>query len=292
MYGRERNIGEYRNIRGCEKIEFFRKVKEKRDKPISGLRILITRAKEEGEEFRKILSEKGAKTIEFPMICFSSPKSWKKLDFAIKNIKDFDWIIFTSRNGVKFFFKRFFSLNKKYDLSLFDKIKFAVIGTGTKETLEKYGIRTDIVPEEFCAEGIVDAFRGISILGKRILIPRAKIARDILPIELKKMGAIVFVAPAYEVNPVSSGGEKIITLLKEKKIDWITFTSSSTVMNFLSLIGKRNLVYLKGVRLASIGPVTSETLVKAGLSVSCEARIHTAEGLASAIIKKIKAICR
>lgn len=253
-------------------------------KPLFGKRILVTRAKKQAGLLSRLLSEEGADVIEFPTIEITPPESWSELDRAIEDLGNYDWIVFTSVNGVLFFFERLKAL--KRDIRDLKGIKIATIGEQTAKAVRELGIHVDIVPEDFRAEGIVESFKSINIEGKKILIPRAKEARETLPTELSKMGARVYIAQAYQTRIPQSleFAEKINTLLLEKKIDVITFTSPSTVRNFLSILGNDKIALLNS-KIACIGPVTAEYLRGLGIEphIICKKR-YTIEELVKEIV--------
>jgi len=233
-------------------------------KPLIGKRILVTRAWEQSGEASGFLKELGAEVVAIPTIDFAPPTSFKGLDRAIERLSVYDWIIFTSANAVHFFMDRLAKRGK--DLSDLYGIKLCAIGPKTTRTLGNYGLSVDVVPQEYMAEAIVKALGRKSIKGKRILLPRSKIAREVIPTELRSRGARVDVVEVYRTIVPKKGGDRIRFLLQEKKIHAITFTSSSTVKNFVEMVGKKKLPSLmKGVALASIGPVTAETMMKCGL---------------------------
>ena len=224
----------------------------------------------------------GAECIECPTIKVVPPDDFKPLDTAIENLSIYDWLIFTSVNGVNFFFNRLFEKNK--DIRAVSHLQTAVIGPATSKRLFDFGIKSDIIPESYRAESVIKAFTGIDIDGKKILLPRAKEARPILPLELIKMGAVVDEVTAYCTQAVQDNADLILTHLKEKTIDLITFTSSSTVKNFHALLPPKNLKNLiQDITIASIGPITADTARNLGFDVHIEAESFTIPGLCRAI---------
>ena len=250
-------------------------------KPLFGRGIVITRPEKQADDLARLLINEGANPIHFPTIKIVPPPDWHDLDAAIKKLEDYDWLIFTSANGVAFFFERLFA--KKKDIRDLKGIKICCIGPATAQQVESKGIRVDLVPEKFISEGILESFSGINLGGKKILIARAAKARDVLPAGLKKLGAKVNVVTAYVT--VNSGKKKkeLETLFKENQVDVITFTSSSTVNNFVKIMG-RNFSLPKGVKIACIGPVTAATAARAGFSVDIHQEEYTMEGLVQALI--------
>ncbi|MGD0278063.1 MAG: uroporphyrinogen-III C-methyltransferase [Smithella sp.] len=251
-------------------------------KPLFGKGIVITRPERQADDLAQLLIKEGANPIHFPTIKIVPPPDWRDLDNAIKKLEDYDWLIFTSANGVSFFFERL--LAKAKDIRDLKGIKICCIGPATAEQIENRGIKVDLVPEKFISEGILESFSGTNLRGKKILIARAAKARDVLPEGLKKLGAIVDVVTAYVT--VNSGKKKndLEALIKENQVDVITFTSSSTVSNFVKIAG-RNFSMLKGVKIACIGPVTAKTARDAGLSIDIHQEEYTMKGLVQAIIE-------
>jgi uroporphyrinogen III methyltransferase/synthase len=190
---------------------------------------------------------------------------------------------------VAFFFERLFAAGK--DVRAFNDLQTATIGPATEKKLFDFGLNSDIVPDSYRAESVVKAFGSMDLNGKKILLPRAQEARPILPIELTKMGATVDEIPAYRTAAVDDDGEQLINQLEEKSIDMITFTSSSTVKNFKALIpSKKFKALLKGVIIASIGPITTDTARELGFDVHITAESYTIPGLCEAILKFYTAI--
>ena len=252
------------------------------NRPLMGRSIVVTRAREQASELVKRLSDLGAECLECPTIKVAPPDDLKPLDMAIENLSTYDWLIFTSVNGVNFFFNRLFAKNK--DVRALSNVHTAVIGPATAKRLFDFGLQSDIVPESYRAESIIKAFAGKDINGKKILLPRAKEARPILPSELARMGAVVDEVTAYCTRAVQDNADLILTRLREKTIDLITFTSSSTVQNFHSLLppgDPKNL--MRGVIVASIGPITADTALNLGFDVHIVAESFTIPGLCQAI---------
>ena len=265
-------VGEVVKLR--EKLRWFDK------KTLFGKKIIVTRAREQASSLVEILEEEGAHVIEFPTIEIVEPEDYSELDRAIQMIKNYNWIIFTSVNGVKYFMKRLKYHGK--DVRILNGINICAIGPKTSEIFENFGITPDLIPEKYQAEYIIEGLKKIGISGKRFLLPRAKVARDILPERIKKLGGIIDVVTVYETKMPDTNRDEVINYLKEKKIDYITFTSSSTVKNFMEMIGDKNL--LKNVKIVSIGPITSETIRGFNLKVDIEAKDFTIEGIKEAII--------
>jgi uroporphyrinogen III methyltransferase/synthase len=261
-----------------EKMQWFE------TRPLMGKCIVVTRAREQASDLVKRLSDLGAECLECPTIKVSPPEDVKPLDSAIENLSSYDWLIFTSVNGVNFFFERLFQKNK--DVRALKDIHTAVIGPATEKKLFDFGLKSDIVPESYRAESVVKAFAGKDVTGKKILLPRAKEARPVLPLELKKMGAAVDEVTAYRTHAVKDNADVLSARLKERSIDMITFTSSSTAKNFHALFPNEDLKDLmQGVTIASIGPVTADTARDLGFDVHIVAESYTIPGLCQAILK-------
>lgn len=255
-------------------------------KPLFGKRIVVTRAREQASEFRILLSELGAECIEFPTIEISPPSSWEGLDGAIRRLERYQWLLFTSVNGVRYFFKRLEEHGK--DARSFKDVRVGAIGPKTAEAVCAKGIRPDLVPDEYRAEAFVDAFRKEDMKHLTILLPRAAEAREILPEELKRMGAHVDVVEAYRTEIPTTGIDKVRAMLKKGEIHMVTFTSSSTVENFTRMFGKdwdyfRR--FMEKVAVACIGPITARTAKDYGLDVGIMPREYTIEALTKIIVQ-------
>ncbi len=252
-------------------------------KALFGKRIVITRARAQASGLVSELTQLGANCIEIPTIEIAPPKDIKPLKQAIENIDNYDWLVFTSVNGVKFFFDTLFEMGK--DVRCLGHLKFACIGPVTKERLKDYGIISDILPNTYRAESVIEAFSTVEINNKKVLLPRAKVARTILPEELSKMGALVDEVTAYETQLDANGKDELIELLETNQIDAVTFTSSSTVSNFMSLLdGVDAHALLKNVQVASIGPITSDTARSLEIEPDIEAAAYTIPGLVDALL--------
>jgi uroporphyrinogen III methyltransferase/synthase len=257
------------------------------NRPLMGKRIVVTRAREQASDLVKLLSDAGAECLECPTIKVESPDDWKALDQAIEDLASYDWLVFTSVNGVNFFFKRLFEIGK--DVRALHHVHAAVIGPATERRLFDFGVKSDIVPESYRAESIVEAFRKEKIEGKKILLPRAKEARPILPVELEKMGAQIDEIPVYCTRAVPENADLLTRYFEEGSIDLVTFTSSSTVKNFKALFPPEKFnEFVKAIRVASIGPITTETAETLGFNVHITAETYTIGGLYAAILHHFK----
>jgi uroporphyrinogen-III synthase len=256
---------------------------------LQGKRILVSRASDQAAPLSFHLRELGAEVLEIPFIEIRPPRSFQPLDRALRQVHDYDWLILTSVNGVKALAARIQHLG--LDLLDFAHLKVAAIGPATEQALEEQQFKVDVVPAKYVAEAVVSALRG-QVKGQRLLLVRAKFARDVIPDELRRAGAVVDVVEAYETVAPEASRARLQAVLADsrQKPDVITFTSSSTVRNFASLLnlrlerGQPRPPLLEGVKLASIGPVTSDTLRELGLPVDIEARKFTMPGLVEAIV--------
>jgi uroporphyrinogen III methyltransferase/synthase len=258
-----------------------------KDKPLTGKRILITRPREQSAAFADRLRDLGAEVIEFPMIEVVPPLRWDRLDEAIDRLASYDWIIFTSINGVHFFWQRL--MGRKKEALLPSSLKVCAIGPATARGLKERGIRVDYTPKEYVAEAILQGFESRAIQGKRILLARAKKARDVLPKGLRKMGAEVDVVEAYRTIKPGGGSKRLKEILAQGRVDVISFTSSSTVDHFVDLLKDQDLKrLLRGVAIACIGPVTSRSARDRGMTVHIQPREYTIPGLTQAIVEYVQ----
>lgn len=253
-------------------------------RPLMGKTILVTRARQQASDMVRILSDLGASCLEYPTIEVVAPASYEPMDRAIVDISRYDWLVFTSVNGVKFFFDRLF--HNGLDSRALNAVQTATIGPATEKRLADFGVKSDIVPESYRAESIIDAFRDKSIGGKRILLPRAAEARPILPVELTKMGAVVDEIAAYCTQIPDRNQDLLLDHLKNEPVDLITFTSSSTVKNFKALLPPEQFKDLiNGITIASIGPITTDTANALGFDVHIDADPFTIPDLCKAIVQ-------
>lgn len=263
-------VGEVVRLR--EKLDWFGRL------PLAGRRIVVTRAREQAGTLAEKLRALGAEAIEFPTIEIRPAADYGPLDCALANLAVYDWLIFTSANGVRFFLERL-------DRSAADlralRAKICAIGPATRAAIEALHLKVDLMGTEYVAEGLLAAFEGHDLAGKRILLPRAAVARDVVPAELARRGAVVDVVEAYRTAPPDSAAARAAEIFDARKPDWITFTSSSTVENFVQAAGAGALA---GVKVASIGPITSAAARRHGIEVAVEAGVFTIDGLIEAIL--------
>ncbi len=264
-------VGEVVALR--EKLNWFERL------PLFGRRIVVTRAREQASTLAEKLRSLGAAAIELPTIEIRPAADYRPLDCAIARLADYDWLIFTSANGVRFFLERLD--HSAVDLRAL-RAKICAIGPATATALEALHLKVDLMGREYVAEGLLEAFRPFDLTGARVLLPRAAVARDVVPAELARRGAHVDVVEAYRTAVPDGAAEAAAAIFHaERKPDWIAFTSSSTVRNFAAAAGPGALA---GVKVASIGPITSATARELGIEVTSEASVYTIDGLVEAIL--------
>lgn len=249
---------------------------------LCGRKILITRAADQAGEFASLLADRGANVIECPTIRLVDPVSWEPLDSALGRLSDYDWLVLTSANGVRTFFQRLETLG--LDVRALGKCRVCAVGPKTAELIRAHGVRPDLIPTDYKAEGVVAEFERMEMTGRRVLFPRADGAREVVPRSLEQMGARVDSPIAYRnILPERLPPEALFAL-ERRSVDCITFTSSSTVQNLANMLGgDRMLDMLKGVAVASIGPITSKTCRAVGLKVDIEPAEYTLAALTDAI---------
>ena len=288
--------------------------------------MLVGRARHQAGALSGELRKLGATVLEIPFIEIRKPRSFKPLDSALQNLDGYDWLILTSVNGVEAMWQRMGKLRLTEEIfkraevreghdpsaslrASFSRavkgskkipalaaegrfLRIAAIGPATKKAIEQRGARVDVVPKEYIAESVVRSLRN-RVKGKRVLLVRARVARDVIPRELRKAGAHMDVVEAYETVVPQPSRTRLRRALQNprRRPHVVTFTSSSTVRNFVALLGSGN-AKLEGIRLASIGPVTSSTLRELGLGVDIAAKEFTIPGLVEAIVRSIAAPTR
>jgi uroporphyrinogen III methyltransferase/synthase len=252
-------------------------------KPLFGRRIVITRPRQQAEDLARLLEDDGAEVIPFATIETVPAASIAQVDAAVKRAAEFDWMIFTSANGVRFFFERLRQIGA--DVRAWHRARVAAIGPQTARELERLGLHVDCVPDDYRAEGVIAALGRAGVKDKRILLPRAGGARQVLPRQLVELGAIVEEIVTYEsVHPREDAGE-IAALLAAGGIDALTFTSSSTVHNFAASLGEKAAELGRHAAIACIGPVTAATAREHGLKVDIQPEKYTVPDLATAITR-------
>jgi uroporphyrinogen III methyltransferase / synthase len=263
-------VGEVVRLR--DKLDWFERL------PLFGKRVVVTRAREQADALGARLSALGAHAIELPAIALQSPADPGPLDRAIADLDAYDWLIFTSANGVRYFTERL-------DASPADlrrlRARICAIGPATRAAVEALHLKVDLMGAEYVAESLVEAFASHDLNGCRVLLPRAAVARDVVPVELSRRGARVDVVEAYRTVAPAGLAERAREILSQRP-DCITFTSSSTVKNLVDAVGADA---LRGIPAASIGPITSRTARSLGVEVAAEAGVFTVEGLVDAVTR-------
>jgi uroporphyrinogen-III synthase len=278
--------------------------------PLNGIRVLVGRARHQAGSLSTELRKNGAQVIEIPFIEIRKPRSFRALDSALRNLESYDWLILTSVNGVEAMWERMAKLGLSLELDReghvsrpaqrnkastpqANRLRIAAIGPATKKAIEQRGVSVNIVPKQYVAESVVRSLRA-KVGGKRVLLVRAKIARDVIPQELRRAGAHVDVVEAYETVVPRSSRSRLQRLMKnpKRRPHVVTFTSSSTVRNFANLLSarghaKQRIPQMDDVLMSSIGPVTSATLRELGLPVQIKAKVFTIPGLVAALVRRL-----
>ncbi len=263
-------------VREREKINWFEK------RPLFGKRIVVTRTREQAGELSKALRDLGADVIELPTIRIEHPEDKQSFAEMVTHAHEYDWLVFTSPNGVERFFTAFFATYP--DARSLGNPRIAAIGAGTAQKIREYRFAVDLIPEKFVAEGLIDAFKKESVENLTMLWIKAAESRDVIYDGLIKLGAIVDECIAYRTVPETEDPTGAKARLAEQGADLITFTSSSTADHFFAL----GLDWPEGCAAASIGPVTSQTLRKHGMPPAFEANPHDIPGFVSAIVRHFK----
>ncbi|BBH19201.1 hypothetical protein Back11_05460 [Paenibacillus baekrokdamisoli] len=269
-------------VRQREKLKWYEL------KPLFGTRVLVTRARAQSSDLVDRIEELGGEPCEFPVIETREPSEAgviAVLEEALHDARQYDWLMFTSVNGVEYFFSWIKKL--RIDIRQFHQARIAAVGPRTAEALEKHGLFVDVLPVKFQAEDLLDSLSDSLIPGQRVLLPRGDLAREILPQELKKKGLIPIEIDVYETIISADQDEEILELLLKRKVDVITFASSSTVTNLLEVLRRMGveqpLEVLEGVDIACIGPVTAKTATECGLTVTIQPEDATIDALIDAI---------
>jgi len=272
-------VGEVVSMR--EKLAWFEK------KPLSGKRVVITRPRHQSESMAKLVTALGGEPFLFPTIEIIPPNDFTPMDSAIEKIDIYSWVIFSSVNGVEAFFERLRTLKK--DIRTLNQIKFCCIGTKTEAALREYCLNVEYVPQQYTSESIVQGLKNKLQKDDRVLLPRSELASDILPNELEKIGISFDEVTAYRAVKPKVNTEIMKEFFKERGVDILTFTSSSTVTNFVDIIGGiTEFEHLsKNVIVACIGPVTAQTAKEYKIPVHIVAEEYTVEGLMEAILEML-----
>ena len=264
-------VGEVVRLRG--KLNWFEHL------PLFGRRVVNTRARGQADALTSRLKALGAEVIEMPTIEIQPASDYGPLNRAIDELSSYDWLIFTSANGVRFFLERLDASD--VDLRAL-RAKICAIGPATRAAVEGLHLKVDLMGREYVAEGLVNAFAAHDLAGRRILLPRAAVARDLVPVELTRRGAHVDVVEAYRtLAPEGAAARAAEIFGGDRKPDCITFTSSSTVQNFVAIAGADAVV---GVQVVSIGPVTTATAHELGVATHAQAAVFTVDGLVAAVL--------
>lgn len=269
-------VGKVASLR--DKLNWYEK------KPLLGKSIVVTRAREQASGLAQSLAELGAEVIQCPTIEIRPLADYAALDAAIEHLSEYSWLIFTSVNGVRYFWQRLSFAGR--DSRAIAACRVAAIGPATADALRMHGIAPDFIPERYVAEGVVEGLKSLEggkLEGMRMLLPRAVKAREVLPEELGKAGALIDVIPAYETVPAATRKDIVLERLNEGSLSCVTFGSSSTVENFLELIPADTLRAHPETQLAAIGPITAETLRKNGLEVHIQPDEYTIPALVEAV---------
>lgn len=252
-------------------------------RPLFGKKILVTRSRSQAGLLSEKIMEMGGEAYEFPTIDIKPPDNFFQFDKALRNLNEYKWIIFTSVNGVEFFLNRLFELDG--DVRDLGQIKIGALGPKTQEALSNYGLIADFVPGEYRTEAIIDGLTDEEVSGEKILLPRADIARKTLPEGLSKKGAEIHEITAYKTVMGSGDVSKVTGMLLKGEIDVVTFTSSSTVINFATLVGQDIISkILEKTFFAAIGPVTANTAEENGIKIDIIAQEFTVTGMLKAIV--------
>lgn len=246
-------------------------------RPLSGRHIVVTRARAQVSDVAAHLEALGAQVIQYPTIRIIAPADPEPLRQAVREVERFDWVVFTSVNGVAGFWTELDDAGR--DARALAGVRVCAIGPATAGALGNRGIRADLVPERFVAEAVLDALAAHDLKGREVLLPRAEVARDLLPDGLRAAGARVREVTAYRTVPDAEGTERMRDALRDGRVDLVTFTASSTVRNFVDLVGTE----IGRAEVATIGPITSGTARELGLPVHVEAREFTIPGLVQSI---------
>lgn len=263
-----------------DKLAWFEK------KPMLGQGVVVTRAREQASGLVNIMRGHGACVHEFPTISVEHLDDYNAVETEILQLARYQWVIFTSVNGVKFFWEQLAEIG--LDSRILGGMQVAAIGPATADALRDRGINPDFVPEKYVAEHVVEGVLKLGVAGAEILIPRAKIAREVLPEELRKAGCNVTVLPVYETKLVEASGDEIVAAMDNGDIQYVTFTSSSTVENFFELVSPETLKKYPDVKIASIGPITTGTVERFGFTPDIEPEEYTIPGLVDALLGAVK----
>jgi len=260
-------------------------------RPLDGRTIVVTRAAAQAQRFTQLLEEAGARVLEAPAIVIAPPPSWEPLDAALDALGTFTWVIFTSVNGVAMVDRRLPARGRGWAALAGRRV--AAIGPATADALAEHGVRPDLVPGEYRAEGLLERLRGVITPADRVLLPRAAQTRDVLVTGLRRLGAQVTEVPAYATRRADAGAARLREALAAGAIDAVTFTSSSTARNFAEMFtDDERRSWLGRVTVASIGPITAATATEYGLTTDVMPGEYTIPALARALAEHFARIPR
>jgi len=252
------------------------------ERPLEGRTIVITRARAQAQRFAQLLEAAGARVLQAPTIVIEPPASWELLDTALGELESFTWVVFTSVNGVAMVDRRLSARGLAW--TAISRKRVAAIGPATAEALAEHGVRVEMVPMEYRAEGLVEGLRRVLGPGDRVLLPRAKETRDVLVVELRRLGVAVTEVPAYQTRRIEDGVVRLREVLASGSVDAVTFTSSSTARNFAEQFSDDERSAWRGrIAVASIGPITAATAAEYGLATDVMPSEYTIPALARAL---------
>lgn len=254
-------------------------------KPLLGKNIVVTRAREQASDIAALLTEQGANVIQFPTIKILPVEDQAPARKALSCLGSYDWVAFASANAVRFFWDQLHALG--LDSRALASCKIAAVGPSTAQALKHIGLRPDFVPDRYTAESVVQGLLAMGVRDKRILMPRARLAKDGLANQLRDAGASVEVLPMYETVPCDAHQDEVLELLREGQINCVTFASSSTVDNFMALVPGSELKKYPNVRYACIGPITAKTLEKHGIKCDFQPTDYTIPALVNILVEKL-----
>jgi uroporphyrinogen III methyltransferase/synthase len=252
------------------------------ERPLEGRTIVITRARAQAQRFAQLLEAAGARVLQAPTIVIEPPASWELLDTALGALDSFTWVVFTSVNGVAMVDRRLSARGLAW--AAIARKRVAAIGPATAEALAEHAVRVELVPTEYRAEALVEALRRLVGPADRVLLPRAKETRDVLVVELRRLGVTVTEVPAYQTRRIEDGVVRLREALASGSVDAVTFTSSSTARNFAEQFSDDERSAWRGrIAVASIGPITAATAAEYGLTTDVMPSEYTIPALARAL---------
>lgn len=252
------------------------------ERPLEGRTIVITRARAQAQRFAQLLEAAGARVLQAPTIVIEPPASWELLDRALGTLDSFTWVVFTSVNGVAMVDRRLSARGLAW--AAVARKRVAAIGPATAEALAEHGVRVELIPTEYRAESLVEGLRRVVGPADRVLLPRAQETRDVLVVELRRLGVAVTEVPAYQTRRIEDAVSRLREALASGSVDAVTFTSSSTARNFAEQFSDDERSAWRGrIAVASIGPITAATAAEYGLSTDVMPSEYTIPALARAL---------